>query len=46
MPVVVRHRKIVAQAILQDVTVLDLMCCQVAIELENQRSLYRLLCLV
>lgn len=43
VPAVVRHRKNVAQAILQDVKVLALMCLQVTIGIENQRAFYRLL---
>nr|WP_072557549.1 hypothetical protein [Lactiplantibacillus plantarum] len=43
VPVVVRHRKNAAQAILRDVTVLALMCWQVTIGIENQRTFYRLL---
>lgn len=43
MPAVVRHRTNVTQAILQDVTVLALMCWQVTIGIENQRAFYRLL---
>lgn len=43
VPAVVRHRKNVTQAILQDVTVLALMCWQVTIGIENQRAFYRLL---
>lgn len=38
VPAVVRHRKNVTQAILQDVTVLALMCWQVTIGIENQRA--------
>lgn len=43
VPTVIRHRRNVAQAILQDVTVLALLCWQVTIRVENQRAFYRLL---
>lgn len=46
MPAVVRHRKNVTQAILQDVTILVLMCWQVTIGIENQHAFYCLLAIL
>lgn len=43
VPAVVRHRKNVAQVILQDVTVLALVCWQVTIGIEKQCAFYRVL---
>lgn len=43
VPYFIRHRKNIEQALLQDVTVLALMCWQVTLGIESQRAFYRLL---